>query len=252
MNLFFTILYQPLFNLLVWLYDVLPGNDIGFAIIVMTIIIRFVLYPLSRQSLKSQKAMQELQPKINELKAKHKEDKELLAKELMALYKEEKVNPLSSCLPLIVQLIVLIALYQVLTAGLSSSSLDALYGFVDNPGHLDSIFLNRIDLADGNIVLALLAGVVQYVQAKMMLTRRPPKAVQGSPGSRDEEIMIAMNKSMLYVMPVMTVVIGATLPGGLALYWFVSNLFMVIQQYLVFHHKQPTTPTAPPTEVPAA
>jgi len=238
MNLFFTILYQPLFNLLVWLYDVLPGNDIGFAIIVVTLIIRFALFPLSQKSLQSQKAMQELQPKIQALKEQHKDNKEVLSKELMQLYAREKVNPLSSCLPLIVQLVVLIALYQVFTAGLNSSSLDALYSFVTNPGHIDSFFLNKIDLASPNIYLAILAGIIQFVQAKMTVTNRPPKSVQGSSGSKDEEMMVAMNRSMLYIMPVMTVFIGAKLPGGLALYWFVSNVFMVVQQMIVFRKKK--------------
>lgn len=241
MNIFFTILYQPLFNLLVWLYNVLPGNDIGLAIIALTIIIRLILLPMSGQSLKSQKAMQELQPKIDEIKARTKDNKEAQAKELMELYKREKVNPLASCLPMIVQIFVLIALYQVLSTGLNAASLEGLYGFVQNPGHLDSIFANKIDLAAPNLVLAVLAGIVQFVQAKMMITRRPPKAVQGTPGAKDEQMMVAMNRSMLYFMPVMTVIIGAKLPGGLALYWLVSNLFMVIQQWFVFRKKKPST-----------
>lgn len=234
MGIFFTVLYQPLFNLLVFLYDVIPGNDIGFAIIAVTILIKLALFPVSHKSLKSQKAMASLQPKIQELKKQYKDDKETLAKEMMALYKREKVNPLSSCLPVVIQVVVLIALFQVLRAGLGSTNLDALYPFVPNPGHLDALFLNTINLAVPNIPLAILAGIVQFVQAKMLPTMRPPKAVEGSEGSKDEEMMAAMNKSMLYVMPVMTVVIGATLPGGVALYWLVSNLFMVGQQMLVF------------------
>ncbi len=237
MNIFFTVLYQPLFNLLVWLYDVIPGQDMGLAIIALTVIIRFVLLPMSGQSLKSQKAMQDLQPKIDEVKARTKDNKEAQAKELMELYKREKVNPLSSCLPMIVQLLVLIALYRVLSAGLNSGSLDALYPFVHNPGHLDAYFFHAVDLATPNIVLAVLAGIVQFFQAKMMITNRPPKAVQGTPGAKDETMMTAMNRSMLYFMPIITVVIGARLPGGLALYWFISNLFMVIQQTVVFKKK---------------
>lgn len=237
MNIFFTVLYQPLFNLLVWLYDVIPGNDIGYAIIAMTAIIRLALLPMSGQSLKSQKAMQDLQPKVNEIKARTKDNKEQQAKELMELYKQEKVNPLSSCLPLIVQLVILLALYQVLSAGLNSTSLEALYTFVPNPGRLDPVFLDKIDLTVPNIALAILAGMVQFVQAKMMITSRPPKAVAHESASRDEAMMATMNKSMLYFMPVMTVVIGASLPGGLALYWLVSNVFMVGQQWLVFRGK---------------
>lgn len=244
MNIFFVVLYQPLFNLLVWFYNVIPGNDVGLAIIALTAVIRLILWPLSGASLKSQKALQDLQPKVEEIKARTKDNKETQAKELMALYKAEKVNPLASCLPTIVQLVILITLYQVLSAGLNSSSLDALYGFVFNPGHLDAIFLHRIDLAVPNVVLAVLAGIVQFVQAKMMMTNRVPPQVAGKPGAKDEQMMTAMNRSMLYMMPIMTVVIGARLPGGLALYWLVSNLFMVGQQYLVFRKKSKKTEVA--------
>ncbi len=102
MGLFHTLLYQPIFNLLVFLYNVIPGGDIGFAIIALTILIKVALWPLMHSSLKSQKALQEIQPKIEELKEKHKDDREALAKEMMELYQNEKVNPLSSCLPILV------------------------------------------------------------------------------------------------------------------------------------------------------
>ena len=237
MNIFFTLLYQPLFNLLVWFYNVIPGNDVGLAIIALTAIIRIILLPLSGASLKSQKALQDLQPKVEEVKARTKDNKEAQAKELMALYKQEKVNPLASCLPTIVQLVILITLYRVLSAGLNSTSLDALYSFVHNPGHMDAIFLHNIDLAVPNLSLAVLAGIVQFVQAKMMITKRVPPQVAGKEGSKDEQMMTSMNRSMLYMMPVMTVLIGARLPGGLALYWLVSNLFMVGQQWIVLKKK---------------
>lgn len=240
MNIFFTILYQPLFNLLIWFYNVIPGNDIGLAIIGLTAFIRILLLPLSGASLKSQKALQDLQPKVEEVKQRTKDDKEAQAKELMALYKQEKVNPLASCLPTIVQLFILIALYQVLSAGLHSESLEGLYGFVSNPGRLDAISFFGIDLAVANIPLAVLAGIVQFVQAKMMITKRLPPQVTGKEGSKDEQMMTSINRSMLYMMPVMTVLIGARLPGGLALYWLVSNLFMVGQQWIVLRKKSKT------------
>lgn len=238
MNIFFVVLYQPLFNLLVWLYNVIPGSDIGFAIIALTLLIRFILVPVTQQSLKSQKAMQGLQPKIEEVKAKYKDDKEGQAKAMMELYKREKVNPLSSCLPLVIQLIVLITLYRVLSAGITSAGLDGLYPFVHDPGHLNTTLLGIVDLGAPNIVLAVIAGIVQFFQAKMMITNQPPKQVAKAEGAKDEAMLASVNKSMLYMMPVMTVIIGARLPGGLALYWVVSNLFMVIQQAIVFRKKK--------------
>ena len=238
MGIFFTILYQPLFNLLVFFYNVIPGSDIGLAIIALTLFIRIVLIPVSRQQLKSQKSLQDIQPKVEGLKKEYKDDKEGLAKAMMELYKEEKVSPFSSCLPLIIQLVILFALYRVLLEGLGGESLDALYPFIEHPGQINTMFLGFVDLTVPNIPLAVLAGIVQYFQAKMMMTNKPPAEVEGKEGSKDESMMASMNKSMLYFMPVITVVIGATFPGGLALYWFVSNLFMVIQQVIIFGKKK--------------
>ncbi len=234
-----TLIYNPIFNILVWLYNVIPGNDIGVAIIALTLLIRFALYPLTRKSLKSQKALQEIQPKVKEIQTKYKDNKEEQARQLMELYKAEKVSPMSSCLPILVQMPFIIAVYQVFVHGLASEGFERLYGFVANPGTINTVSFNVVNMAEASIVLAVLAGIAQYAQAKMM-TRNKPATVQGKEveGSQDEKMLSAMNKQMLYFMPVMTVIIGATLPAGLTLYWFVSTLFMVIQQLIMFRATQ--------------
>lgn len=236
--MFHTILYQPLFNLLIWLYDVIPGQDLGFAIIGISLLIRLVLWPLSRSSIKSQKALQDLQPKLDALKEQHKDDKEGLAKAMMNLYKEEKVNPMSSCLPLLVQLPILFALYQVLRDGMNMDSLVNLYPFVSRPESINLNFLGFINLAEANLVMAVIAGILQFVQTKMLMMKRPPKKVRSTPGAKDEDMMAQMNQSMMYFMPVMTVVIGASLPGGLTLYWIIMNIFAILQQALAFRKKK--------------
>jgi len=223
-----------MFNLLVWLYDVLPGHDIGVAIIVLTFLLKLALAPFSQKTLHSQRAMQGLQPKIAQLKEKFKDDKEGQAKAMMELYKQEKVNPLSSCLPLLIQLPILIVLYRVLRDGLGSAHLDVLYAFVPNPGTIGHLFVGLLDLSAPSLILAIIAGIMQFVQVKMLPRQKPPSQVAGQPGAKDEEMAVAMNRSMMYMMPVMTVLIGAKLPGGLALYWVVSNLFSIGQQWLVF------------------
>ena len=247
-QLFTTILYQPLLNLLVFFYTVVPGHDIGVAIVLLTIIIKLLLYPLSRQSIRGQKSLQQLQPKMNELKERYKNDREAQAKAMMALYKAEKVNPLSSCLPLLIQLPILLAVFQVFQSGLHNGSLDLLYPFVADPGSLNPVSFGLVNLAQPNLVLALLAGAAQYWQAQMLSTARPPKKM---PGAKDEDMMTMMNRQMLYVMPVMTVFIGMTLPGGLALYWFIITLLTALQQQVMFRKDGPpapkTTPAAPAT-----
>ena len=108
---------------------------------------------------------------------------------------------------------------------------------MQNPGEVNNIFLGIIDLAEASLFLAVLAGIFQFFQTRMLISSRPPKEVRGSKGSKDESMMASMNKSMLYFMPIITVVIGATLPGGLTLYWVTINIFSIIQQSIVFKKK---------------
>ncbi len=238
-ELFNTLLAEPLYNFLVALYAIVPGQDIGVAIIILTVVIKLILWPLQGRSLKSQRALQELQPKIEELKVKYKDDKEGQAKAMMELYKEEKVNPLSSCLPLLVQLPIILALYRVFLRGLNGETgVYDLYSFVPDPGLINPFLFGIVDLSSPNLILAVIAGIFQFAQAKMMVINKPPSQVAKTPGAKDENMMAAMNKSMVYFMPVITVVIGASLPGGLTLYWAVVNIVAVIQQLIYFRKKK--------------
>lgn len=238
LDVLYSVFYQPLFNLLVFLYNTIPGSDIGVTIIALTVIIKLILYPFSIKSLRSQRALQELQPKVDELKIKFKDQKEDLAKELMKLYQAEKVSPFSSCLPLLIQIPFLFALYHVFQTGLSSASITGLYPFVANPGNLNPIAFGLVNLAQPHLFLAVLAGISQFFQAKMLMARKPAVT---SEGSKDENMMTIMNRQMLYMMPVMTVIIGATLPGGLTLYWLISTVITIAQQWLTFHFHPPRT-----------
>ncbi|MDP2708814.1 MAG: YidC/Oxa1 family membrane protein insertase [bacterium] len=235
-TLFNSIFYQPILNLLVFLYNIVPGHDIGLAIILMTVVIKLILLPLSKQSIKSQKALQELQPKIDEIKKKYADNKEEQGRQMMQLYKQEKVNPLSSCLPLLIQLPFLWAVFQVFRDGLGGQSLDLVYSFIHQPEAISHLSLGLIDLAKPVPALAVLAGLAQFWQAKMMITKRPE--VRGN-GAKDEDMMAIMNKQMLYFMPILTVVIGFSFPGGLALYWFVTTLLTALQQLYLFKQKEP-------------
>ncbi|MFH1112148.1 MAG: YidC/Oxa1 family membrane protein insertase [Patescibacteria group bacterium] len=228
-QLFTTIFYQPLFNLLIWFYN-LTGSNIAIAIVLLTVIIKLILYPFSKQSIKSQKALQDLQPKINELKEKYKNDKEKMTKEMMALYKQEKVNPFSSCLPLLIQLPFLFAVFQVFREGLKSDGFNLLYPFVANPGQIDP-FIFSFNLSQPIWIFGALAGLAQFWQTKMLMHK---KAAIKSEGAKDENMAAAMNKQMLYIMPVLTVVFGFSLPGGLMLYWFLNTILTVAQQYIMF------------------
>ncbi len=218
-----TLFYQPLFNLLVLVYGLV--GDMGVAIIILTVLLKLILYPLSRQSLKSQLALQKLQPQVNELKKRYQEDKQKLSRAMMALYQQEKISPFSSCLPLLIQLPFLIALYQVFRSGLESGSLNLLYGFINNPGHLSSSLLGVWLLNQPSWILAVVTGAAQFWQTKMLLPAHTGPVASG-------DMAASMNKQMLYLMPVLTVIFGFRLPAGLMLYWLVNTLLTIGQQYL--------------------
>ena len=203
--MFEVLFYQPILNLLVFLYNIIPGHDIGVVIIVLTIILKLVLWPLSQQSLKSQKALQTLQPKIEELKKKYADKKDELGKAMMLLYKENKVNPLSSCLPLLIQMPFLFAVFRVFSNGLSNGSLDLVYPFITKPEMINTISFGFINLAERSIPFAILAGLAQFWQSKMLISKRPEIK---TPEAKDEDMASIMNKQMTYFMPIMTVFIG--------------------------------------------
>lgn len=243
--LFHAIFFQPIFNILIWLYGILPYKDIGISIILLTLIVKIITYPLALMQIKQQREMQELQPKIEEIRKRLKSDQDAQAKELMELYKKEKVNPAAGCWPLLVQIPIFIALYQALNVGLKAGGYGDLYAFVPTPTSIQTIFLGIFDLTKPNYVLAVLAGLVQFFQTKHILKppaatiTQPPADVATADGAKDESMAAMMNKQMMYVMPLMTVFIGISLPGGLTLYWLVMSALTLAQQVYVVRRMPP-------------
>lgn len=208
------IFYQPLFKALFFLYQYL--NDFGLAIILLTILIRLILYPLTLQSLRSQKNLSKLQPKIEEIEKKYKWDGERKAKELISLYQKEKINPFGGLLPFFLQIPILIALYQVFLKGIETISIEPK-------------FLGIINLSNPSPILAFLAGVSQFFQSKMMTPHQKF-------GERKKEVVQfskIFQKQMLYFFPIFTFLILLKLPAAIGLYWAVTILFSISQQYLI-------------------
>jgi len=236
-TIFNEILYRPIFNALVFLYNTIP--DFGIAIILLTIIIKLVLLPLSHKSIKSRHEMAKLQPQIKELQKKHKK-KDEQSKELMKLYKEHNINPLSGCLPLLIQLPILIALYRVLINILKPESLTALYVSVANPGVINGLSLGILDLSKNSPVLAILAGISQFFYSKITMKYSP----QTETKKEGFNIQNMMGKQMIYFMPVITVLIAWNFPAGLPLYWIISTLLGLAQEHYLakkFHGKLKTS-----------
>src|SRR3990167_8719032 len=227
MTLYTEILYRPLFNAVVFLYNILPGQDFGFAIIALTAVIRVLFFPLSIKTVRSQKAISTLNPKIQEIKQKFKDDKSAQSVETMKLYKENNINPLAGCLPLIIQLPILIALYQAFIAGLKPENLSMLYGFVSNPGAVNKISFGFIDITSKMPLMAIFAGAAQFVQAWATKAQN-----QGSSLNKE---MAALNSQMLYFFPIMIIIIGWNLPAGLVLYWITTTFFSILEQLYIKH-----------------
>lgn len=241
--MFTTIIVQPLYNLLVAAYNLL-GGDLGVAIIALTVLIRIVLYPLAQMALRSQIAMQEIQPRMKALQEEHKGNREALARATMRLYRESKVNPLSSCLPTLIQLPFLIGIYWALQAAVNGQSFELLYPFVRHPGTLHPIAFGFLPIGKPSIALAIIAGAAQWWVTRMLLAKRPSPSVAAK-GGKDEDMMAMVNKQMTIMMPIMTVVIGATLPAGLTLYWFVTTVLQGVQQRFLLRKRAPV-PTSTP------
>ncbi len=239
MALFDTLVYNPIYNVLIFLYNTVPGHDFGIAIILTTLILKFALFPLAHKQIESQKKMQELQPLIKQLKDKHKKDKVKLNLALAELYKEKEVNLAAGCLPLIVQLTFFIAIYRVLI-NISQSGLQVqgenLYTFIANPGQIHHLFLSIVDLTHPNYVFAVLAAAAQYYQTKIMIARQPKTAPKDD---SEPDFATIMTKQMLIIGPLLTLFIGFTFPAGLSLYWLVSTLFMIAQQEYILKTAQP-------------
>jgi YidC/Oxa1 family membrane protein insertase len=225
-HFFHIILIQPLVNLLVLGYHYLPGHNVGWVIVLITILVRVILAPSMNKALRNQRSMSALQPKINELREKHKGDQAAQAQALMALYKEHNFNPLSSLLPTLVQLPLLLALYRVFVIALGNNDLGSyLYHWVANPGVLSPIFIFGLNLAKVSWILGVVAGVLQFFQSRLMFSK-----MQKS----NDPTQNAMQTQTLYVLPALTIIISLRVPAGLPLYWITTTLFAIGQQWLIF------------------
>ena len=242
--LFNTILFEPILNLLMAIYHYLPPHDLGTSIIVVTILLKLILFLPSWSSIKSQQAMQEIQPKLDALRKKYENNKEELSRQLLVFYKENKINPLSSCLPVLIQFPILIALYRVFiavarthtdTGLLAPDQLEHLYvglrGFFTSVP-INTVFIGLLDLKEKNYIMAGIAAVLQFWQTRMLMKTNKP-VVAGT-----KNLAQSMSRQMAYTMPIITFIFGASVPSGLALYWAVSTLFQVGQQYVFIRRRK--------------
>jgi YidC/Oxa1 family membrane protein insertase len=226
-----TLFYNPIYNGLIYLLDVVPFIDVGIAVILVTIIVKLILFPFSLKMVKTQLAVKALEPDINKLKEEHKKDKQEQARQTMALYKEKGVNPFSGFLLILIQIPVIFALYWVfLKGGFPEINMDILYSFIATPEKINMNFLGLIDVAQKSLLLAFFAGATQYFQIKFSL---PPMKARGDNSSLKEDLARSFHIQMRFVMPIIVFAIAYAISAAVALYWTTSNLFAIGQEIYV-------------------
>jgi len=237
-NIFNTVIFQPLFNTLILLFQYIPPRDFGIAVIVFTLLIRVALYPVTAYGVRAQKAMVDLQPKIDKIKEQFKDNKQEQGRATLALYKQEGVNPFAGIFPLLIQLPIFIALFQLFGRGIDSERLEMLYSFVPNPGTIDPTFLGILNLGEASLIVALFAGVFQFIQSKQAA---PPRSKK-KPKKDGPDFASMMQTQMIYIFPLFTVFIVARFPAALGVYWIVTSLFTIGQHWYMTRESQPRLP----------
>ena len=220
-------IYQPILNSLLWLYQI-TGNNLGFAIILLTLVVRGILIPFTLPQLKSAKKMAALKPELDALKKKHGSDPKVFQQKQLEFYKTHNVNPAAGCLPFIAQFVVLIALYQVFMATLNGNGM----GDVNS-----AFFLWDLKSKDTTYILPILAGLLQFVMSLTILpaVENQPEKRPGTVEEKQDvaEMATTMQQQMVFMMPIMTIIFSIQFPSGLALYWVITTAFSLVQQLIV-------------------
>jgi len=231
-DIFSQILIRPLFNIVVGITNLMPSHEVAISIIIVTILVRLLLLPpaihQARHMQRNQEKMKQVKEKLATIQEQHKHDQAKKAEETMRIYREAGINPASGCLPLLIQLPILLALYRVFLLGISPETYHLLYAFVSQPETARLTFLG-LQLTEPSLLLAAIAGAAQFI---LMRLAGAPAPAPGAQDDQSAQMMAAMQKNMRYIFPAMTVLIAARLPAALGLYWVVSTLFGIAQQYL--------------------
>ena len=235
-----TFFFDPVYNGLVFFIDIIPGGDVGLAIIAITVVVKLLLLPLSVKAAKTQVIMRELEPKLKEIKEKFKDKREEQARAMMDLYREAGLNPFASILLILIQLPIIFALYFSVYSGggvaLPEINTALLYSFIPTPEMVTMIFLGAIDIAERSLPLALLAGLTQFVQSHLAIPKPEPRE-PGAEASFKDDFARSMQIQMRYVMPLLIGVVAYYISAAIALYFVVSSIVAIGQELYVRKYK---------------
>lgn len=232
LSFFHTLIYIPIYNLLIFFVDLVPNGDVGLALIATSFVVRVLILPLSLSAVSTQRAMREIEPELKEIKEKYKGNTEQQAKEQMALYKKYDIHPFASILTVFIQLPILISLYLVIRhESLSVVNTALLYPFIHAPAALSPLFLGFVSIAKPNLILAILVGITQFFQAYFAIPL-PEKAKSGTKSDMQQEFGRTMAIQARFILPIVMGVVGYA-SGAIALYFITSNTVMLLQEVLV-------------------
>lgn len=234
-----TFFFDPVYNGLIFFIDVVPGGDVGVAIILTTIAVKVILLPLSIKASKTQKVIREIDPKIKEIKEDIK-DPQKQAQAIMDLYKESGINPFASILLMFIQIPIIIALYFSVYSGggvpLPGINTELLYSFIPSPDTITMLFLGVLDIAQKSLPLAVLAGIAQFVHGNIAFPKLPPRDPNKAPSMKDD-FGRNMQMQMKYVMPILIAIVAYSISAAIALYFIVSSLTAIAQELALKRHK---------------
>ncbi len=232
--------YAPLYNGLILLLTYIPWINVGVAVILFTCIVKVALFPLSKKSIRTQLEMKKMEPEMNEIKAKYKDNKQAQAEKIMALYKEKNLNPFSGIALMFIQLPVLIALYYVfLRGGLPNIDHNVLYSFVKAPDAVNMMFFG-IDITKTSTIFAVFAALAQFFQMQLTIPKTPKKAkIKGQKDDFKDELAKSMNMQMKYVMPVIIFLVAKSFPVVVSLYLITGSVFAIGQEFYMRREKKP-------------
>lgn len=236
------LIFRPLYNGLVGIMDIIPGIDLGIAVIIFTVVVKLLLFPLSKSALLTQVRMKEVEPETNKIKKQYANDRQAQALKIMEVYKSRGIKPFSGILLLLIQIPILLALVSVFYKIIPEIHPEFLYSFVSVP-MLNTMFLGFIDLTIPSIYLAIATGVFQFLQLKYSLASIQTTPIDKSPSSRSspEDLASSMNKQMKYIVPLLAFasiywLIPSQFPQAssiIAVYWMTSSLATFLQELVV-------------------
>lgn len=219
----------------------LPFADVGVIVIIFTAIIKLILFPLSLKASKAQIQMKAIEKDLADIKEKYKDNKEEQSKKTLEYYKEKGINPFASFFILLVQLPIIIGLYQIfLKSGLPKINTALLYSFVSPILSVNMMFLGLIDVSHKSLTLAIIAGITTYIQLHLASSGQAPSTAKGT----QADIAKMMAVQMKYFFPIIVTFISYSISGALALYWITSNLFAIGQEMYIKRKYHQTPPVA--------